>query len=336
MTTLAEAKFTFFDQCDRFRRCIGGEADWQEMMRRKKRISQSEFERFVDPSDMLDADETLDDWVATSGGTEFFRSAIGDETVYFMQAAGFEFIFRDPRRQESLDEARQHGRLLPEVRPDRYGFRGAKARIYRAVDARVGEFKHFDYVTMNTKFAVGHAEHQAAVTEEPQVVLQARVPAEHVAEARNPGEWFYIGPGVRGRVFRSIEPEVFESLFETVATGNCYEAAANLIWAEATGGGMTPFPDFNSVDSILVHAEVGGEGPIEGLRYGHAWVERGGKVIDHSNGRRLEVPRSVYYTRGKVIDKPGKIYRYTGPEVKRWMQRTQHYGPWELETESGL
>jgi len=112
--------------------------------------------------------------------------------------------------------------------------------------------------------------------------------------------------------------------------------ADDVVIREATDGGINPFPDFNKVKSVLVHAEVTGEGRIEGLKYGHAWIERGGFVYDFSNGGHKVMSKSAYYARGQIVDKPGKLYRYTGPEMKRWMQKTRHYGPWELETESGL
>jgi len=123
-------------------------------------------------------------------------------------------------------------------------------------------------------------------------------------------------------------------LWEEVANGDCYEAAVNLILGEATLG-KNQIPDFSRVKSLLVQAEVTGQGKILGVKYGHAWVERGGMVLDFSNGRHLVIPKSKYYALGHIVDAPGKLYRYTGLEVKKWLMKTKHYGPWELETESG-
>lgn len=118
------------------------------------------------------------------------------------------------------------------------------------------------------------------------------------------------------------------------AQGNCYEVAAQAIMDEAMGAGFQSgkLMDFEAVKTILVHAEIQGDLPF---RYGHGWIERDGKCIDDSNGNHIEMPRAAFYKRVGVIDKPGKIYRYTAAEVKRWLQKTKHYGPWELETESG-
>ncbi|MBK25113.1 MAG: hypothetical protein CME70_14030 [Halobacteriovorax sp.] len=112
-------------------------------------------------------------------------------------------------------------------------------------------------------------------------------------------------------------------------TGDCYEVAASLILDSII---MFNPNSRNSDGLILVHAEVTGQGPIEGIKYGHAWVEKDGQVIDNSNGNNIRLPISVYYRMGKVGT---NIYKYTPEEVRRWVLKTETYGPWELETESG-
>jgi len=108
------------------------------------------------------------------------------------------------------------------------------------------------------------------------------------------------------------------------AGGNCYETAANYIIDNLFSRGPS--------DMVLVHAEVTGQGPIDGLKYGHAWVEIGGIVIDNSNGNNIKLPTEVYYRMGQV---GSNIYKYTPEEVRRWLIDSGTYGPWELETESG-
>lgn len=95
--------------------------------------------------------------------------------------------------------ARQHGKSLPET-----GYDARYVTIYRAVLQGVIEFNPMDYVTLNKRWAVEHAEHTAAVEEEPAVVLQAMVKAADVYEAYNPGEYFYDGPPVRGKVVKRV------------------------------------------------------------------------------------------------------------------------------------
>ena len=103
--------------------------------------------------------------------------------------------------------SRQLGRSLPEVDPQRYGYRNnVKVTIYRGVIQEVSEFYPNDYVTLNYGFARGHAQHVAAVEDENAHVLSARVLASEVFEARNPGEFFYGGSAVAGRPIYIAKP----------------------------------------------------------------------------------------------------------------------------------
>jgi len=104
--------------------------------------------------------------------------------------------------------------------------------------------------------------------------------------------------------------------------GDCYEAAGRYI----TDNLM--FSDKDNL--ILVHGIVTGQGPLEGVEYGHAWVEDGDRVIDKSNGRDLNIPKDVYYMLGK-IDK-NKTYRYNIQETRRKIVDSGHWGPWDLKS----
>lgn len=107
------------------------------------------------------------------------------------QGTHWQDAFSGKRRWAS----RQKGKSLPET-----GYDLRTVTIYRGVRATESEFKSMDYVTRNRRWAQGHADHVAAVEGEPAVVLKARVPAAQVFEAYNPGEYFYDGPTVKGRV----------------------------------------------------------------------------------------------------------------------------------------
>lgn len=93
----------------------------------------------------------------------------------------------------------QKGRSYSEVKGKRW------VAIYRAVDADEFYINQMDYVTLSRKFAIGHAEHEAAVDDQDQHVLYTTVKAEHVFEAPNPGEWFYDGPRVRARRIKLVK-----------------------------------------------------------------------------------------------------------------------------------
>jgi hypothetical protein len=87
-------------------------------------------------------------------------------------------------------------------------------------------------------------------------------------------------------------------------------------------------------EPYLVHAEVRGQGKIEGLRYGHAWVEDDENVYDYSNGRQIVMPKQIYYLLGDIkTDNPKKYQRYSFPEARAKMLKTKHYGSWDIETD---
>ena len=96
---------------------------------------------------------------------------------------------------------RRRGRSLPET-----GYTLSVVSIYRAVPRGVTAIKPMDYVTRTKKWAEGHADHVAAVEEEESIVLKAMVKSADVYEASNPGEYFYDGPAVRGRVIYRSQP----------------------------------------------------------------------------------------------------------------------------------
>lgn len=102
----------------------------------------------------------------------------------------------------------------------------------------------------------------------------------------------------------------------------------------------------NNVDSIggnsfegtpyLVHAQVHGQGALQGIPYGHAFIEDDEWIYDFSNGRELIIPKDIYYLIGKIQTTKPRHYKYTFEEAKRKMVETGTYGSWDLETESGL
>jgi DNA topoisomerase IB len=108
--------------------------------------------------------------------------------------------------------------------------------------------------------------------------------------------------------------------------GNCYEAAGKFLMDQSLFGekGMT-----------LVHGEVAGQGPLEGINFGHAWVEHNGMVIDKSNGRDIKIPVQVYYALGQ-IDRIDNTHRYTWDQANKKIASTGHWGPWDLRTSTGL
>jgi len=104
--------------------------------------------------------------------------------------------------------------------------------------------------------------------------------------------------------------------------GNCYEAAACFMIARE----MLEKPSDRKL--VLVHGEVCGQGPLEGLIFGHAWVENGETVIDMANGKHLRMHVRAYYALGKIK----QTVRYSFEEMRRNILYFKHYGPWDQET----
>ena len=83
--------------------------------------------------------------------------------------------------------------------------------IYRACKKSENEFHNMDYITLSKKFAIGHAENNHAVNEEPYHVIMAFVKTINVYDAYNPGEYFYKGPDIKGKeIYNSLGPDEYE------------------------------------------------------------------------------------------------------------------------------
>lgn len=85
------------------------------------------------------------------------------------------------------------------------------------------------------------------------------------------------------------------------------------------------------VDLTLVHGVVTGQGAIEGVQYGHAWIEGNHNgvpvVADFANGNRFIGPAAFYYAIGRIDD--AALCRYTPAQARRQLVDHAHFGPWE-------
>lgn len=102
-------------------------------------------------------------------------------------------------------------------------------------------------------------------------------------------------------------------------TGTCYEDAARYVLR---------YPD----KYLLVHATVTGQGPVAGLRFGHAFClsRCGAIVVDPTNERRdapLSVPTQLYFAVGEIGAADFKTY--DDIETRSQLLATGHWGPWE-------
>lgn len=100
--------------------------------------------------------------------------------------------------------------------------------------------------------------------------------------------------------------------------GDCFVAAGRYIMEHLSEEGL-----------VLVHGIATGRGPIAGIQFAHAWLEKGETVIDVSNNRHIEMPKAVYYALGNI----STTFKYTWEEANKKMLETKKWGPWEFETE---
>jgi hypothetical protein len=111
------------------------------------------------------------------------------------------------------------------------------------------------------------------------------------------------------------------------AKGDCYSVAGQIameINSKKIDYKGTPY---------LVHAEVK-HSAIDGLRFGHAFIEDDVNVYDFSNNREIIIPKELYYYFGDINPKDKKKYRkYTFREATKKMNDTGNYGCWDLDVE---
>jgi len=82
---------------------------------------------------------------------------------------------------------------------------------------------------------------------------------------------------------------------------------------------------------FLCHGKViGAKGSkVEGLVFGHAWVEIRGVLLDFSNGKTLAAPLDKLYENGRIIK--DSVKRYTPMQVADMVLKHEHYGAWDDE-----
>jgi hypothetical protein len=100
------------------------------------------------------------------------------------------------------------------------------------------------------------------------------------------------------------------------ATGDCYQVAYDVVTEEDQG-------------LLLCHGTATGQGPIEGIRFGHAWVENpeAGTALDFSNDSNVCMARERYYEIGQIDE--DDVVRYSFEEALVNALHYRHFGPWD-------
>ena len=102
--------------------------------------------------------------------------------------------------------------------------------------------------------------------------------------------------------------------------GDCFQAAGRYM--------MDNGRDDKSI--TLVHGEVTGQGRIQGIKFGHGWIEKGNDCIDVSLGRNIVMPKEIYYMLGQIDE--SKVYRYNYDQFQEKILSSGNWGPWDLIT----
>jgi hypothetical protein len=107
------------------------------------------------------------------------------------------------------------------------------------------------------------------------------------------------------------------------ARGNCYQAAAEWI-VDCYMAGQ------DLADIRVCHGTALGQGPIAGIRFGHAWIEVDeDTVLEVANGAYDEFDRAGYYALGRIRN----VQRYDFEQARRAMLDHGVYGPWHDDPE---
>jgi hypothetical protein len=107
-------------------------------------------------------------------------------------------------------------------------------------------------------------------------------------------------------------------------SADCYENAVEYMYRRKQ---LNDMMDLTLVQGIV----TGTGGEVEGVQYGHAWVEEGDICIDVAADvdSPVYVRKDTYYEVGKID--PDMCNRYDHYEMAVAMLEWEHYGPWDDE-----
>jgi hypothetical protein len=111
--------------------------------------------------------------------------------------------------------------------------------------------------------------------------------------------------------------------------GNCYQAANTLLLAAEELGLRNP---------VVVQATVMGQGELEGVRFGHSWLEADAQSMTDPQGNEVTFRNAYDFASGNAHVMPDALYRHIGQvenvheydadEAMAKMLETRNYGPW--------
>jgi hypothetical protein len=123
-------------------------------------------------------------------------------------------------------------------------------------------------------------------------------------------------------VVKDEEEDPHADIPEEYKRGECYMCAGRHVWS-------------NPETHTLVHANVTGQGRIEGARYGHAFTEfqqysaesDSEKTMVYDPSADVTLPADFYYALGQI--NPDEVRRYSLEEMNKKLAETKEWGPWD-------
>lgn len=106
--------------------------------------------------------------------------------------------------------------------------------------------------------------------------------------------------------------------------GNCYQASMTLMLASDRLGLTDP--------KIVQASVVGDGGGLEGVRYGHSWLESSGLAYDLSSGHTTIMPVETYRKLGNVEN----VHEYNRDQAFVAAVKAGNYGPWTDDLLKGM
>ena len=110
--------------------------------------------------------------------------------------------------------------------------------------------------------------------------------------------------------------------------GDCYKANFNLLLELNDNTIRRRLISSKKGVPILCHGIVKGDkgSPVEGIKFGHCWIEISDRYIDNSNGKIIVTDKRPLYKDKRIL--PNTVKRYSFSQAIKQCNKFKHYGPW--------
>lgn len=164
----------------------------------------------------------------------------------------------------------------------------------------------------------------------------------YLVEQASAGRSPEVAPGEPVTTEAPTAETLFSRKAKTKPCGKCFENSGRYLMDNGAG----------DPDLVLVHGYVEGQGPIEGVRFAHAWIERknadaiegdlsqlagkdqdllGRTAMDLTTDDRLENPLEMPAVLYRSVGHAEVLFEYTHDELLKKLASSHHWGPWDFE-----